>query len=459
MTANVMRISMDPFSNPTSQHATQVEPDAVAFGSTIVAAFQSGRFVNAGSSDIDFATSRDGGLTWATGVLPGLTNVVQPGSPFDSVSDPSVAYDAAHGVWLIASLPVIFTGAPTPAVLVSRSSDGLSWSNPVSVAPGQTSNDKSWISCDKTPTSLFYGHCYVEWDEPGKNGLIHMSTSADGGITWGPVRNTADNATGIGGQPLVQPNGTVIVPIDDYNEFSVHSFVSHDGGATWSASVIAAAIADHFDAGGLRSGPLPSAAMDAAGTLYLAWQDCRYRAGCTANDIVISTTSDGVAWTSPARVPIDPLASHVDHFLPGIGIAPTTLGPSARVGIIYYYYPNTACGFTTCLLTVGFISSPDGGATWDAPVKLAGPMSIAWLPQTSIGFMVGDYTTTVYVGTQPIGVFAVAKAPSGALNEAMYVPKAGVITLGAGRRLSSAGERPIPGARPDHPPRRLPPDD
>ena len=327
-----------------------------------MAAFQTGRFFNAGSSDIGFATSRDGGATWTSGFLPGLTNVVEPGTPFDSVSDPSVAYDAAHGVWLIASLPVIFGSASTPAMLVSRSSDGLTWSNPVVVAPGRVSTDKSWITCDKTPTSPFYGHCYVEWDEPSSNGLIHMSTSTDGGVTWGPVLNTADNATGIGGQQLVQPNGTVIVPIDDYNEFSVRSFVSHDGGASWSASVTAATIADHFDAGGLRSGPLPSAAMDAAGTLYLAWQDCRYRTGCAANDIVISTTNDGIAWTYPARVPIDPLASTVDHFIPGIGIAPTTSGASAHVGVTYYYYPNTACGFTTCLLTVGFISSPDGGA-------------------------------------------------------------------------------------------------
>jgi hypothetical protein len=60
---------------------------------------------------------------------------------------------------------------------------------------------------------------------------------------------------------------------------------------------------------------------------------------------------------------------------------------------------------------------------------------------------------------QPIGVFAVANPPSGLLNEAMYVPKAGAIALDFSRRRSSAGERPIPGARPDHPPRRLPPDD
>src|SRR5437867_10249884 len=40
-----------------------------------------------------------------------------------------------------------------------------------------------------------------------------MNTSADGGLTWGSALNTADGAHGIGGQPLVQPGGKVIVPI------------------------------------------------------------------------------------------------------------------------------------------------------------------------------------------------------------------------------------------------------
>ena len=36
---NAVRISADPFSNVSSQHATEVEPSAFAFGSTIVTAF------------------------------------------------------------------------------------------------------------------------------------------------------------------------------------------------------------------------------------------------------------------------------------------------------------------------------------------------------------------------------------------------------------------------------------
>src|SRR5437867_2944298 len=68
----LIRISTDPFTNSTSQHKTELEPDSYAFGQTIVATFQQGRFFNGGSSDNGWATSHDGGATWTHGSLPGL---------------------------------------------------------------------------------------------------------------------------------------------------------------------------------------------------------------------------------------------------------------------------------------------------------------------------------------------------------------------------------------------------
>lgn len=64
------RLSTDPYTNSTSQHQTEVEPDTYSFGTTIVSAFQVGRFNNGGGSNIGFATSTDGGqpgpmVSWA----------------------------------------------------------------------------------------------------------------------------------------------------------------------------------------------------------------------------------------------------------------------------------------------------------------------------------------------------------------------------------------------------------
>ena len=45
-------ISSDPYTNTSSQHKTQVEPDSFGYGNTIVATFQTGRFFDGGASNI-----------------------------------------------------------------------------------------------------------------------------------------------------------------------------------------------------------------------------------------------------------------------------------------------------------------------------------------------------------------------------------------------------------------------
>jgi len=52
-TAARVQISSDPYTSATTgQHATEVEPDSFAFGSTIVAAFQVGRFEEGGGANV-----------------------------------------------------------------------------------------------------------------------------------------------------------------------------------------------------------------------------------------------------------------------------------------------------------------------------------------------------------------------------------------------------------------------
>lgn len=457
--ADVLRISADPFTNDSSQHATEVEPSAFARGNTIVAAFQAGRFFTYGSSDIAFATSFDGGVTWQNGTLPRTTKYASPAGIFDSISDPSVAYDARHATWLVGGLPIINNNGPTPGAVVATSIDALHWSSPIGVTPAdETTNDKDWVVCDNHTSSPFYGRCYIEWDSFAGNGKIFMSRSSDGGQTWSTPASPTSAIGGIGGQPLVQPDGTVIVPIDDIFGQSVLAFRSRDGGTTWSTPVRVSTIADHSPAGPIRSLPLVSAAMDDSGKVYAVWQDCRFRANCAANDLVMSASSDGVSWTSPARIPIDGTSSGVDHFIPGVGIAPGTGGGSAHIGITYYSYANASCDASTCSLFANFIASNDGGATWGAAKALAGPMVLSSLAHTIDGAMVGDYMATVFGATHPVSFVAVANPVNGSIfDEGLYVSKAGAITTQSLVRRSSIGERPVPGFHSDHPPRRLHP--
>jgi hypothetical protein len=441
------RLSTDPYTNSTSQHATEVEPDTYSFGSTIVSAFQVGRFNNGGASNIGFATSTDGGGTWTHGFLPGTTTFATPPGTYDRLSDPSVAYDPKDNVWLISYLGLVGANpnvSPTaPVVLVSRSTDGgLTWGSPpvqVNSSGGTNSQDKNWTVCDVTSTSPFYGHCYTEWDDNGNGNLVQMSTSTNGGLTWSARQSTANNATVIGGQPLVQPNGTVVVPIENANETSLLAFTSTNGGASWNSTLTVTSINHHTDAGNIRSGSLPTAEIDSAGKVYVVWSDCRFERRCRANDLVMTTSTNGTSWTAVTRIPADAVGSGVDHFIPGLAVDTSTSGSSAHLGLAYYYYPATSCSASTCSLDVGYVSSTNGGSTWSAKTQLAGPMTLTWLANTTQGYMVGDYISTSFANGTAHPVFMVANPNVGStFDEAAYSPSSGLTIRGGSH--SSKGD-------------------
>ncbi len=442
--AQLTNVSTDTLTNTASQHATEVEPDTYSFGNTIVSAFQVGRISGGGGGAIGWATSTDGGVTWLRGYLPNLTAAAD-GGPYTAASDASVAYDPKHGVWMVSALPL----SGPAALTVSRSFDGINWLSPVVTNTGSGSVDKNWIACDVIATSPFYGNCYQEWDNPN-SGAIKMSVSTDGGATWGTA-TTVTGANGLGGQPVVQPSGTLVVPFES-NGGKIQYFRSTNGGASYTTVGTIATISSHTDAAGIRSGPLPSAEEDAAGKLYVVWQDCRFRTGCKENDIVMSTSTNGTTWSAIKRIPIDPTTSTVDHFIPGIGVDHASSGTTAHLVLTYYYYPVASCTTTTCQLFTASISSTNGGQTWTTPNTLAGPANITWLPNTFAGRMVGDYISSSFVNGKAFSIFAVPNALTGStFNQAMFTETNGLTREVSGFDLeySSAGDKPVPHVKGD----------
>jgi hypothetical protein len=411
-TPTLILVSSDPYTNATSQHRTQVEPDSFSFGSTIVVATQSGRFFDGGSSNVVFARSGDGGQTWTTGGMPNLTTIGGGGS-FSRASDPVVAFAQESNTWLIGSLG-IGADATGDAVVVQRSTNGgVSWGNPITVGTGSFP-DKNWTACDNWPSSPFFGNCYTQWDESTDSNRIKMSTSTNGGLTWGATLNTVGNATGLGGIPVPQPNGNVVVPIGSANLGAIRAIRSTNGGGSWSSGVTITNTQVHDVAGNIRHGPIPSSDVDAAGRVYTVWHDCRFRTGCTSNDIVMTTSLDGLTWSSVVRIPIDAVTSGREHFIPGLAVDHSTSGSTAHLALTYYYYPVASCTGDGCELRVGFVESFNGGATWTAPEDLAGISRPSWIADTNQGRMVGDYISTSFVGTQAWPVFSFAPtAPSG----------------------------------------------
>jgi hypothetical protein len=442
-------VSLDPYTNTDSYHRTEVEPDTYAWGTTIVSVFQVGRFTDGGADNLGFATSTNSGTTWTRGLLPSLTIYSNPPGPYKRATDPAIAYDAKHNVWMALALDSLASfGFNGDGVTVSRSTNGgVTFGAPVTVTTTGVSLDSTWMSCDNTASSPFYGNCYVEFDDFGAGAFLKMMRSTDGGLTW--TNSTVPSSTVIGGKPLTLPNGTVVVPIDSNPISSVMSFVSTNGGVSYTGPFTISNLTWHSVNGSMRSLPIPSGEVDASGKLYITWHDCRFRSGCSSNDLVMSTTTNGTSWTAVTRVPIDPTNSGRDHFIPGLGVDPAATG---HLGLVYYFYPVANCNESTCRPSVGFISSTDGGATWSSALQLSGPFSNTGLPFTTSGYMFGDFNSVSYINGLAYTVYAVEQGSSCTLGQitsckvTMASPRQGLAITGGPNR---AGTGPVLSLRGD----------
>lgn len=288
-TSALKRVSQDRLQDSIGYHQTEVQP-ALASGSgtkTLVSVFEVGRAYNGGASAIGWATSTSGGKAWDHGLLPATTIAGGPSGTWRG-ADPSVAYNARYDTWI-----AVYTGmgstANTLGLYAETSADGESWSAPITVhaAASGDSPSKSWITCDNHATSSGYGSCYVAYTNTASTPAneLFVVKSTDNGATWSAPVGTPDASVGTGAIPLVQPpapgapNTCGRLVVSYANGTTLNDFTSADCGATNSAHAVITSTqaAQHTVAQGLRVSLLPSASMDGAGAIYLAYQTRSFR--------------------------------------------------------------------------------------------------------------------------------------------------------------------------------------
>jgi len=426
-----VQLSHDLTVDTDAQHATAVEPASASSRRTVVTAYQVGRFAGGGAAAMGFATSRDAGATWRSGLLPGVTDESPSPGASPRAADPSVAYDSTHRWWLVASL------AADPergtSLLVSRSRDGLAWSRPVVVAGSSEGDfDKEWIACDGSRTSPLRGRCYLSYLNLEAQRL-ETRYSTNGGQTWSPPAITAASDTGSivnGAQPVPRPDGTVVVVFSafdgllDPDHNAILAARSTDGGRTFGPVTRIAALYEE-DVRGMRAPPMPSTAVDRSGTITVAWSDCRFRPECAAPDVVLATSRDGRTWTGPRRVPAVPASEDgPDVFLPAIAVDPTSPAGRTRLAVVYHTLPQpSGCVLEDCQGVDAWVQrSDDGGRTWRRPQRLsARSMPLFWMADGDVGAMLGDYVAVSWAGGRPVPVFALASPPvRGTLRQAIF---------------------------------------
>jgi hypothetical protein len=358
---HVRQVSRDslacPQSDPHCEHDTVAEPHVavnVDRPNNVVGVFQVGRYAGIGAAANGFATSFDGGGSWVHGYATDLTVAVAhspspgDGPPYERASDPAIAYDRKHDVWLFESVGLSVRGCAsycTSAITVNRSTTaGKTFGPPVVVhqdvsdqsTPPVFLNDKPWIAVDNNQSSRYYGRAYATWTrykcaDPTCAGgapstqLVEISVSDDGGATWSSPIQAVKPRPGsthveVGAQPVVLSNGHLVVVYVDIGHAStggeLEAIRSTTGGVGWSSPVSVLRLDPYpEEKNGLRAPPIPSIAVDSRKVIWVAVQDQRFKRG--RNDIVlVKSLDEGETWAPPTSA--TPRENDLDHFSPAI---------------------------------------------------------------------------------------------------------------------------------------------
>jgi hypothetical protein len=343
-----------------------------------------------------FDYSLDGGSHWGSGIPPFFARLNHPprghtidggpgtGHTYDVASDPSVAFDSRGNAYLSCILFDINDNASAVFVARSRAGADGSFYEMVPPAPARgrdhgayvavedntanASPDQEKIAADSFRGSPFRDRVYATWTEfiNGASCLqggqcyssVFFSRSLDHGLTWSKPAEISGRSTKLcfngnlfdrarrphdcdldeGSQPIVLPNGHVVVLFNNSNTAGVTSndqilaVTSRDGGRTWSHPSLVGKdvvrgepMGDTGDGNGPEEcvpGPFirvdddPRAAVDpATGAVYAVWND--YAFGRYA--IRLSVSSNGATWTENAR-PVD-AGAYEDAYMASVGVA------------------------------------------------------------------------------------------------------------------------------------------
>ncbi len=247
--------------------------------------FQSGRSYNWGTSNFGWSVSSDAGVTWTDGFLPDTTVHADPPGPWQRVTDPAIAYDAKHDVWLIIGVgtrPCSFSLKCTGSqVFVSRSTDGArTFDAPVIPKRARRTqfHDVPWVTCDNFADSEFYGNCYSVWNDDAHHQLLNAYTSSDSGVTWSKAAITPKQHCDFHPIPAALPEGKVVIPLLGCGTKTDRTLVSTDGGSTYVSRKSNLMNFDARGAGGnLRAGTMRRLDVGGDGTIYTVWTDCYFR--------------------------------------------------------------------------------------------------------------------------------------------------------------------------------------
>jgi hypothetical protein len=434
----------------------------------IIVGWQQDRWDNGGARGLVAGVSFDGGDSWDSVVIPGIT-LCSDGA-FERATDPWLTFSPNGDAYFFSLALDITTPPDRPggfgpnAMLVSKSTDGGStWGDPITLIQDddpRVLNDKNSITADPTDSDFVY----AVWDRLtitsadamnpenlhpvnppaigvrlglGFKGPAYFSRTTDGGETWEPARAIYDpgaNNQTIANQIVVLPDDTVI---DFFTEilnfrnndhsglgfnFNLALIRSFDQGATFQTKPQPIRAARIFSSGTVTpddEAPVRDASIlfDVAvdrnnGNLYAVWQDTRFRG---VEEVAFAMSTDGgVSWTTPVRINQTP--ANADNALRQQAFVPSVaVNDAGVVTVTYYDFRNDD---TTGELTDHWavFCSPatedcDVRASWGDEVRLTDTSFDILDAPIARGHFLGDYMGLATSGNDELPVFGIPDGP------------------------------------------------
>ena len=422
--------------------------------------------------------SKDGGRTWEDqGHLPGYCQAPGECDPnneavYRTTSDVTIDFDDEGNAYAnVLDAPGGTFAFKGFNMTVHTKRPGQPWSGPTVVHDNRVNavtsqlflDDKNWIAVDNhtdvnggpnAPRDGKIGTMYICWSFDGTSvgpvplplQQIVVMRSLDGGKTWGGLR-PKDNIpypvsqktliSGIGCHLAIGPHGEVYATWYDTQLNALMQAKSTNRGATWSLAAPIAGITGvdgPFPGESFRNLSLPTSAVDAQGTIYVAAASLQgqgrpligplaevgrqiktgeldvneliemlgtkdannlagkdYKAGgdglgpMSGSDIVLfKSTNGGRSYTGPVRVNQDPGNGDADQFQPWMAVT-----PSGQLNISYFDRRNDPANY---FIDTYLSRSEDGGRTFTdrrASQRMWDPAVNA--PTSTSGKFIGDY--------------------------------------------------------------------
>jgi hypothetical protein len=318
-----------------------------------------------GQFEVTAYVTFDGGSTWAAS-----QPYINRNASRLNAADATLAFGADGALYF----GFVAFGPADGAVAVSRSTNG-----------GLTWTSQSWVTpftagaADKPVLAASASSLYVYYQtSAGLMGRI----SAAAGANWSNA--TLIDAAGRYAAPVIDSRGNVNVFYATANSIKLARRANNS--LKYAVSTVSNVTPLQGRPTHYRAAIIPSAGVDAAGNLYVAWADGRNTG--RGNDILFSrlgATSD--LWSAPAVVNSD--ASSADQLMPNLSVA-----ANGAVTISYLDTRNDAANVNYDI----YLRNAADGVHFGNDVRVTSVSSNPNNDPTLQGSLIGDYNATVVSG-------------------------------------------------------------